>query len=122
MSMKTLLPLIPATLVVGLVAMVIWSSAKQDDMCASILIQKGAQLYLYNPKRPEKDPIIFEDRNEYLKFVQWQNKQGIHCPVLYAQQMYDAQRNKAYQIHPSVADPQGGLSAHVYRPIVSVST
>jgi hypothetical protein len=110
--------LVPVVVVIGLVWVVI---ADSRPTCPNLLVQKGPKLYLYDTRSPDKKPIIFDSRQEYLRFVEWQTKSGIKCPVLYAQHGYNAQRQPTYTIRPSVSDPQAGLSAHVYTPIKSLS-
>jgi hypothetical protein len=80
--------------------------------CPNILIQKDAKYYLYNSnidEAPGVNPIIFNNLEEYTKFLEWQRGAGIRCPVLYVQNTYDAQGNRVYKIRPSVSEPQGGL-------------
>jgi len=80
--------------------------------CPNMLIQKGTQFYLYNSNLaqiPGVNPIVFENLEDYVEFIEWQRSQGIQCPVLYLQQGYDAQGNTGYKLRPSVTEPQGGL-------------
>lgn len=80
--------------------------------CPNVLIQKGARLYLYNSSLaevPGVNPITFNNLEEYTEFLEWQRSVGIRCPVLYLQNIYDAQGNLVYKARPSVSEPQGGL-------------
>jgi len=80
--------------------------------CPNMLIQKGARYYLYNSKIarvPGVNPIVFNNLEDYVEFLEWQHSVGIRCPVLYLQNTYDAQGNRVYKIRPSVTDLQGGL-------------
>jgi len=80
--------------------------------CPNMLIQKGAAFYLYNTKLaevPGVNPVRFNNLEEYVEFLDWQRSQGIRCPVLYLQEVYDSQGNVTYKARPSVSDPQGGL-------------
>jgi len=80
--------------------------------CPNMLIQKGAAFYLYNTKLaevPGVNPVRFNNLEEYVEFLDWQRSQGIRCPVLYLQEVYDSQGNATYKARPSVTDPQGGL-------------
>ena len=80
--------------------------------CPNMLIQKGAAYYLYNTKLaevPGVNPVRFNNLEEYVEFLDWQRSQGIRCPVLYLQEVYDTQGNVIYKARPSVTDPQGGL-------------
>lgn len=80
--------------------------------CPNMLLQIGSKLYLYNSKKEKvkgKNPIVFENLEDYVEFLKWQRRQNIRCPVLYLQQMNDAQGNNVYKIRPCVTEPQGGL-------------
>jgi len=80
--------------------------------CPNILIQKGAQYYLYNSniaEVPGVNPIVFNNLEEYTEFLEWQRGAGIRCPVLYVQNTYDAQGQRVYKVRPSVSELQGGL-------------
>lgn len=80
--------------------------------CPNILIQKDAKFYLYNSNNkqvPGVNPIVFNNLEEYVTFIEWQRSVGIRCPVLYVQNSYDAQGNRVYKMRPSVTEPQGGL-------------
>ena len=80
--------------------------------CPNILIQKGANFFLYNSRLaqvPGVNPIEFQNLEDYTEFIAWQRSQGIRCPVLYLQQTYDAQGNPVYKVRPSVSEPQAGL-------------
>ena len=80
--------------------------------CPNMLIQKGSAFYLYNTKLaevPGVNPVKFNNLEEYVEFLDWQRSQGIRCPVLYLQEVYDSQGNMTYKARPCVTDPQGGL-------------
>ena len=80
--------------------------------CPNVLIQHGAELYLYNSKLakvPGVNPIKFNNLEEYTEFMDWQRSQGINCPVLFLQHSYDAQDMSQYSIRPDPFDPKGGL-------------
>ena len=79
--------------------------------CPDVLVQKGKQILLYNTKLakvPGVNPVSFENLEEYVEFVQWQRSQGIHCPVLYLQKMYNAQGDPVYHVRPDPMNPSGG--------------
>ena len=80
--------------------------------CPSLLIQKGAEFYLYNSKLanvPGVNPLRFDNLTDYVEFMEWQRSQGIRCPILYLQESYDAQGNAVYKARSSPTDLQGGL-------------
>jgi len=80
--------------------------------CPDILIQQGASFFLYNSKVakvPGVNPIEFSNLEDYTEFLDWQRSQGIRCPVLYFQKMYDTQGNAIFKARPSVTNLQGGI-------------
>lgn len=80
--------------------------------CPNMLIQKGSAFFLYNTKLaevPGVNPVRFDNLEEYVEFLDWQRSQGIRCPVLYLQEVYDTQGNMTYKARPGVTDLQGGL-------------
>ena len=80
--------------------------------CPNMLIQKGSSFYLYNSKLanvPGVNPIEFNNLEDYVEFLDWQQSQGINCPVLYLQQSFDTQGSETYKVRPSVTELQGGL-------------
>jgi hypothetical protein len=82
--------------------------------CPDILVQVGAKIYLFNSKKaevPGVNPIEFRNLEEYTEFISWQKKNGIVCPVLFMQKMYDPQGNSMYRMRPSPNDPHGGIPA-----------
>ena len=80
--------------------------------CPTLLLQKGTDFYLYNSntaKIPGVNPLKFNSLEEYVEFTKWQRSQGIICPILYLQEVYDTQGNPVYKARPSPTDMQGGL-------------
>ena len=85
---------------------------KVQYKCPNLLIQKGAEFYLYNSNLanvPGVNPVRFVNLTEYTEFIDWQRSQGISCPILYFQESYDVQGNPVYRARPSPTDLQGGL-------------
>ena len=80
--------------------------------CPNILIQKDKELYLYNSRQariPGVNPVVFNNLEDYVEFLDWQRSQNINCPVLFLQHSYDAQGKPVYHVRPSPTDLQGGL-------------
>jgi len=80
--------------------------------CPNILIQKGSKFYLYNSKLtkvPGVNPLMFNNLEEYAQFIKWQRSQGIRCPVLYIQEVYNTQGKPVYKARNSPFNLQGGL-------------
>jgi hypothetical protein len=85
---------------------------KKGFKCPNVLIQKGAEYFLYNSKLdevPGVNPVKFDNLEDYVEFMSWQRSQGIRCPVLYLQHSYNAQSEPIYKIRPDPLDLQGGL-------------
>ena len=99
------------------------SKTKSDETktvrCPDLLIQQDSKIYLYNSKLatvPGVNPVVFDNLEDYVEFLDWQHSQGIHCPVLFLQKTYDAQGTEVYKIRPNILNPQGGTP-----PISAVS-
>jgi len=91
-----------------------------NKRCPNVLIQKGNEFFLFNntlAKVPGVNPLRFESLEDYKEFMEWQQSQGIKCPVLYVQQGFDAQGNRVYQQRPDPFDPQGGMGTMPPAPI-----
>ena len=83
-----------------------------ENSCPNVLLKEGQFIYLYNSKKaqiPGLNPLRFNNLEEYSEFLNWQRSQGIRCPVLFLQQLEDAQGQTSFQIRPSVFEQQGGL-------------
>ena len=83
-----------------------------NHRCPNMLIEKDGVILLYNSNLatvPGVNPIQFNSLDEYSDFINWQNGQNIHCPVLYLQYSTDTQNNDLIQIKPSIFENQGGL-------------
>ena len=80
---------------------------KASHGCPNILFKRSDSYFLYNSKLakvPGVNPIQFKTLEEYTEFVQWQQGQGIKCPVLYLEYGYDTQGNETYQSRTSPFD------------------
>lgn len=80
--------------------------------CPNLLIQKNGKYLMYNTNKsnvPGVNPISFDNLEEYTQFHKWLRSQGINCPILYLQQMYDTQGNNTYRILPDPNEPNLGL-------------
>ena len=82
------------------------------ERCPNVLVQRGTTLYLSNSKVsevPGVNPLKFNNLDEYVQFMKWQRSQGIRCPVLYLQEVYNTQGERIYKARPSPENMQGGL-------------
>lgn len=83
-----------------------------SNRCPNVLIQRGSTLYLSNSKLaniPGVNPLKFNNLEEYVEFMKWQRSQGIRCPILYLQEVYNTQGERIYKARPSPENMQGGL-------------
>ena len=93
--------------------------------CPNVLIERDGKFYLQNTKLaqvPGVNPIMFNNLEDYVEFIQWQRRNGIRCPVLYLQQTYDAQGKPVYKTRPDPLNPQGGLQPSSDMPISIASS
>ncbi len=77
----------------------LFESFSNHSQCPDLLIQKGTDIFLYNSKLaniPGRNPIRFNNLEEYTEFLQWERSQGIHCPILFLQHGFDPQGNSVY--------------------------
>ena len=75
--------------------------------CPDVLVQNGDGLQLLNSNKakiPGVNPVKFNNLEEYVEFLQWQNGVGIKCPVLYFEKHYDVQGSEIYKIKDSPFD------------------
>ena len=89
---------------------------KGNSDCPNLLVQEGNKILLLNKNKariPGVNPIVFNNLEEYVEFVNWQRKMGIHCPVLYFQQTYDAQNNRRYRMLPDITEKNAGFPSHI---------
>lgn len=81
--------------------------------CPNLLIQRGTKFFLKNTNLadvPGVNPIEFNNLDEYAEFTKWQRSQSIRCPILFVQEVYDAQGERVYNLKPDPQNPHTGLS------------
>ena len=64
--------------------------------CPNMLMKKGDTLELHF--RDGKNPIIFENLDEYTDFIAWQRSKNIRCPILYVEPVLDTQGGTSYRV------------------------
>lgn len=82
-----------------------------DSSCPNLLIQKGNSILLYNTNQKleqNKNPLPFFNLDEYINYLEIQNKKGFNCPVLFLQQETTTQGNDVYRVRPSPLDLNAG--------------
>ena len=104
----------------GFVVMLNNGVVKQEDestiKCPNILLRSGNKLSLLNTKNPNVKPLYFSNLEEYKKYHDKQEKNGMSCPILYIQEENDTQGKDVYKIYSNPFDVEVGL---VSMPLVS---
>jgi hypothetical protein len=80
----------------------------QTQYCGNVLVQKGDKIVLKNTSKtevPGVNPIVFDNLEDYVEYMQWLRSQGINCPVLYLREQYNAQNECSYNLEPDPSDP-----------------
>lgn len=87
-------------------------NTENDDTCPDLLVKNGAELHLYNTKKPNEEgvnPVVFKNLDEYITYLEVQRKAGTSCPVLFLQKENDAQGKDVYRARPSPFQNGAGL-------------
>lgn len=93
--------------------------------CPNILIKKDGKIYLQNTRKaavPGVNPIVFDNLEDYSEFVQWQHANGIHCPVLQLEKVYDIEGKENYKIQTDIMLPMSLPPTKSYPPTSSTQT
>lgn len=88
------------------------TGAVPASSCPNLLVKKDGKIYLYNTRKvnvPGVNPIVFNTLEDYSEFVQWQQANDIHCPILSLEKTYDVQGNESYKVQTDILTPQAGL-------------
>ena len=83
--------------------------------CPNLLVRRGNKIMLLNSRKariPGVNPIFFDNLEDYVEFTNWQKSQNIKCPVLYFNEVQDAQGKTNYRMLNSISDPQAGLPSY----------
>jgi hypothetical protein len=92
-----------------------------ETKCPDTLIRVGKLLYLFNTNEEEKageNPRVFNNLDEYIKYLEEQKAEGKSCPVLFLQQETNTQGNDVYRARPSPLNeqPQLPLTSSLLKP------
>ena len=88
----------------------------KGNNCPNVLIKKGKELHLVNTRKatvPGVNPIIFKSLEEYAKYVEWSQKVGLKCPILYYEETYNTQNQKGLRLLDDPLNPSAGLSSNL---------
>jgi len=67
-----------------------------SNQCGNSLIQKGENIYYHNTNLatiPGRNPIQFNNLDEYVQYIHWQRSQNINCPILSLQHSQNYSKN-----------------------------
>lgn len=84
--------------------------------CPTTMIKKGDKIMLYNPelaKIPGVNPLIMNSLKDYKEYVKWQRANGLKCPILHLEKVYNAQGSEQYEIKRSFAGKDQDLQVGV---------
>ena len=94
---------------------IIESYNNNQTNCPNLLIKKGKELHLVNTKKsliPGVNPIRFNSLEDYAEYIEWAQRVGIKCPILYYEQTYDTQNNKGFRMLNDPLNPNAGLASN----------
>ncbi len=77
---------------------------KFSDKCPNVLVNEGDKIYLYNDQKakiPGVNPIVFNNLEEYVEYIEFARSQGVQCPLLYLRKMNNTQGDDVYAIRSS---------------------
>ena len=84
--------------------------------CPDLLIEEDNKIKLYYSKKtliPGVNPIIFNNLEEYVEFLNFQRSKGIYCPILKLKKMNTAQGEQMYQIKTSTSINNPGEQTNI---------
>jgi len=80
--------------------------------CPNMLIEHDGKIYFYNSKlknEKDKNPLIFDNLEEYIEFHKLQESKNKKCPLLYLQYTTNTQNEELMIVKPSIFENNGGL-------------
>ena len=87
----------------------------EKNKCPNLLIKVGSELHLFNKDAPKingVNPLKFNNLEEYASFIEKQRKNKIKCPILYYEQVYDAQNKKGYRMFKGPFERDAGMPSY----------
>ena len=106
--------------IVVFIVYIIYCECKQSEgfvsgQCPNTLIKDGNQILLYNPemaKIPGVNPVVFKSLKDYEKYIKWQRANGLNCPILHLEKVYDTQNTSQYEVRNSFMtnEPVGAMN------------
>jgi hypothetical protein len=84
--------------------------------CPNLLVKTGETLTLYNTVDSKFPPVIFNNIDEYIVYLEKQRESGMRCPVLFLQEENNAQGDTVYRIRSTLDTTENGLPPTTYIP------
>ncbi len=79
--------------------------------CPDMLIKEDGKLVLLNTAEPKEEgvnPRIFDNLDEYIKYLEVKRSKGSKCPIIFFQKEVNTQGEEEYRIRPGPFDMEGG--------------
>ena len=87
-----------------------------QDECPDVLIEEDNKIKLYYTKKtliPGVNPIVFNNLEEYVEFLDFQRNKGIMCPILNLKKSNNAQGEEMYEIKSSTSINNPGEQSNI---------
>lgn len=101
-----------------------FAGGRRGYECPDIILKKGNKIYLKKSGKaliPGVNPIVFDNLEDYVEFLQWQRSQNINCSVLYLEETSNAQGEMVYKMRPDMFNYQGGLNSYIPEEVRTTS-
>jgi hypothetical protein len=85
----------------------------QTSYCANELVEVDGKIHLRNTARaevPGVNPVVFDNLQGYVEYMEWQRSQGLVCPVLYLKPTQGSTGSVRQQLIVDPADPRQFVS------------
>ena len=72
-----------------------------NEFCYDLIEKKNNRYHVYNSKReliPGLNPLIFDNLEDYKKYMEWKQDNGSDCPAIYFDRKYTTQNKLGYQL------------------------
>ena len=93
-----------------------FESKVDKSECPDLLIEEDNKIKLYYTKKtliPGVNPIIFNNLEEYVEFLNFQRNKGIYCPILKLKKTNTAQGDQLYEIKTSTSVNNPGEQTNI---------
>lgn len=79
--------------------------------CPNVLIRSGNEIHLLNTnlQRGPSNPLVFQNLDQYLEFLNSQREEGMRCPVLFLQEENNTQGQNVFRVRPSPMNMNAGV-------------